>query len=69
MRFHVIQDQLGKITVRTRVYKTDQVLYTCPVLSRAETYAAYLQGSRCYSPEGTRAVDRKGREITIPVSA
>lgn len=67
MRFHVIQTLTGAIQVTQKVRASDKVLYTCPQEERAYMYAALLQGSRSYQgPEGHRAVNRRGVEITIP---
>jgi hypothetical protein len=72
MRYHVVQNLTGCIQVRCRVYKSDKVLYTCPSQSRAFTYAQYLTGSKATYTVDTccpRATDKRGREITLPISA
>jgi hypothetical protein len=72
MRFHILQDATGLIRISTRAYKSDKVIYTAPTMRRAEIYAQFLTGSKAaYTVNSCapRAVDRLGREITIPVSA
>lgn len=69
MRFHVIQSLTGTVSVTQKPLKSDKVLYTAPTQDRAYIYAAYLQGSRFYQPEGQRAVNRRGVEISIPINA
>jgi len=69
MRFHVIQSLTGTVSVSQKPLNSDKVLYTAPTSDKAHTYAAYLQGSRFYQPEGTRAVNRRGIEISIPIGA
>ena len=69
MRHHVLQAPNGAIRVSQKALNSDKVLYTAPTADKAYTYAAYLQGSRFYQPEGTRAVNRRGIEISIPIGA
>jgi hypothetical protein len=72
MRFHVLQSNAdGLIRISTKAWKNDKVLYTCPSIERAQVYAQYLTGSRCFVAGQCcpRATDRKGREISIPISA